>query len=243
LTPSLFDLPVRPPEVARCAVLIFEQAGEKPFTDELRNRIAGRSALLKLEGLTPHFGSMERDPIHPSAIYLAVDGLESQPLLLRLAPNATPSSGLFPKSILIGRMPGPNGIEIVANAIPFGHNSGEAIRTFATKINSAFEPRPAGSRSAIIVKSKSPETVLPAAYEEFRAILKVRGLNLAGAEDSMVARWAAIRAGWREGFITDSKEAVPASQLNERSRAICMLEIEEPSSAAQLIDQCSQFLL
>jgi hypothetical protein len=243
LTPSLFDLPVRPPEVARCAVLIFEQAGEKPFTDELRNRIAGRSALLKLEGLTPHFASLERDPIHPSAIYLAVDGRASQPLLLRLAPNATPSSGLFPKSILIGRMPGPKGIEIVANAVPFAHSSAEAISTFAAKVNRAFEPRPAGVRSAIIVKSKSPETVLPAAFEEFRAILKVRGVNLAGAEDPIVARWAAIRAGWREGFVTDSKDAIPASQLNERGRAICTLDIEEPSSAAQLIEQCSQFLL
>lgn len=229
--------------MARCAVLIFEQVGEKALSDDLRSRIAGRSALLKLEGLVPYFGSLERDPIHPSAIYLAVDGLESEPLLLRLAPNATPSSGLFPKSILIGRMPGPKGIEIVANAIPFGHNSSEAIRTFATKINQVFEPRPAGSRSAIIVKSKSAETVLPAAFDEFRSILKVRGLNLAGAEDAMAGRWAAIRAGWREGFITDSRDAVPASQLNERSRAICRLEIEEPSSAAQLIEQCSQFLI
>jgi hypothetical protein len=242
LTPSLFDLPVRPPVVAECAVLIFEQIGDRPVTDELRNRVAGRSALLKLEGLTPFWASLERDPIHPSAFYMAVDGLAAQPMLLRIAPSATPSSGLFPKSILIGRMPGPKGIEIVANAVPFAHTNAEAISTFVAKVNREFAPRPASAHSAIIVKSTSPQTVLPAAFEEFRSILKIRGLNLAGASDPHVASWAAIRAGWREGFITEGKDAIHASQLTERRRAICLLEIEEAAQTAQQIEQCSRFL-
>jgi hypothetical protein len=144
---------------------------------------------------------------------------------------------------LIGRMPGPNGLEIVANAIPFAHTNTEAIATFAAHVNHVFEPRPAGARSAIIVKSKSPETVLPVAFDEFRSILKLRGLNLAGAEDSLAATWAAIRAGWREGFITHAKDAATPSQLTGRSRTICILDIEEPALAAQQIEQCSQFLL
>lgn len=243
MTPSLFDLPVRPPEVAKLAVLLFEQVGDKPLTDELRRRVAGRSALLGLEALAPKFGSLERDPIHPSAFYIAADGLQSRPLLLRIAPCTTPSSGLFPKSILIGRMPGPKGIEIVANAIPFAHTSTEAIEMFVLKINPAFGAQPAGVRSAIIVESATPETMLPAAFEEFRSILKLRGINLAGAGNATVAAWAAIRTGWREGYVSEAPEAIPASELIDRRRAICRLYIEEISQAAQQIEQCSQFLL
>ncbi len=243
MTPSLFDLPIRPPEAAKLAVLVLEQAAEKPLTDEIRNRIAGRAALLKLENLKPWFGSMERDPFHPSAIYCMVEGVESQPFLLRLAPNATPSSGLFPKSILIGRMPGPGGAELVVNAVPFAFSSGATIAAFTAKVNRAFQPRPRGMRSAIIVESLRPETVLPAAFDVFRGILKQRGLNFAGAANTQVGSWSAIRSGWREGFVSDTKDALPAAQLKERQRAVCVVQINEPSEAAMEIEKCSRYLL
>jgi hypothetical protein len=243
VTPTLFDLPIRTPEAAQLAVLIFQQAGDKPLTQDIRNRIVSRSILLKLDTIRPYFQSLERDPIHPSAIYLAVDGIDAQPLLLRLAPNATPASGLFPKSILIGRVPGPGGLELVVNAVPFSHLNGEQIRTFATQVNRAFQPKPASSRSAILVESKSPETVYPAAFGAFRDILNERNLNMAGFTDADTAMWAAIRVGWREGFITNAQETVDAGQLNERQRAVCKLRIDTPDLAAALIDQCSQFLL
>jgi hypothetical protein len=247
LTPTLFDLPIRTPEAAQLAVLVFEQAGDKPITPDVRNRILSRAVLLKLDTIRPYFGSLERDPIHPSAIYLAVDGIEGQPLLLRLAPNATPSSGLFPKSILIGRVPGPGGSELVVNAVPFSHLSAEPIRTFSTQVNRAFLPRPTGSRSAIIIESGHPETVYPAAFAAFRTILTERNLNMAGFSDPQTATWAAIRAGWREGFVaanqTPAEEIVPFAQLKERQRAVCSLTIDSPDQAAGLIDRCSQYLL
>ena len=71
--------------------LIFEHAERKPLTDELRNRIAARASVLKLETVTPWFGSLERDPVHPSAYYLAVDGPDSAQLLY-LAPATAPTS-------------------------------------------------------------------------------------------------------------------------------------------------------
>jgi hypothetical protein len=238
MTPSLFDLPIRAPEAAALATLVFEQAGEKPMTDDIRNRIAGRSALLALGSIKPYFASLERDPIHPSAVYLAIDGLEGQPLLLRMAPAGTPSSGLFPKAILIGRMPGPKGIEMVINASPYD----DTIQVFAEKVNRAFLPRPQGIHSAIVVRTAAPRAVLPAAFEFFRTILKSRGLNLAGVENIRDGIWAAIRTGWREGYISDAKEAIPAAQLTSRVRAICILSLDDPSEVPERLEQCSQFL-
>jgi len=198
MTPSLFDLPVRTGEAAELANLILETAGDKVLTEDVRQRAAARAKLLTLESIRPYFASMERDPIHSSAIYLACDGLEGQPLLLRIAPARTPSSGLFPKSILIGRVRGPKGVELVINAIPFGPGEREAVKVFATEVNPAFQPRPAGNRSALIVETGAPEI----AFESFRAVLKARSLNVAGIADAHLGMWGAIRTGWREGWVT-----------------------------------------
>lgn len=173
-------------------------AGPKPLTEETRARIASRAAVLKLEATRPHFGSLERDPVHASAIYLAIDGIADEALLLRMAPAATPSSGLFPKSILIGRVPGPGGVELVINAIPFGPNDESAIKTFAEKVNRAFLPkRGAAAPFAGGVMPADPE----AAFREFRAVLKSRGQNVATFHDLITGLWGAIRTGWREGWV------------------------------------------
>ncbi len=202
MTPSLYDLPVRTAEAAELANLVLEIAGEKSLTDEIRHRIAQRSKMLSLPNTNPHFASLERDPVHPSAIYLAIDGMEHQPLLLRMAPASSPSSGVFPKSILIGRVRGPRGAELVINAIPFAREDHHAVKQFATEVNPAFQPRPAGNRTALIVKTNNPE----AAFQAFRSILKERNLNIAGIEDATLGAWAAIRTGWREGWINQDSD-------------------------------------
>ncbi|MDQ6677601.1 MAG: hypothetical protein M3Z09_09935 [Acidobacteriota bacterium] len=198
MTPSLFDLPVRTGEAAELANLVVETAGDKVLTEDTRQRAAAQARMLTLESIRPHFASMERDPIHSSALYLACDGLDGQPLLLRIAPASTPSSGLFPKSILIGRVRGPRGAELVINAIPFGPGERDAVKVFATDVNPAFQPRPAGNRSALIVETNAPET----AFEAFRVVLKARSLNVAGVADAHLGMWGAIRTGWREGWVT-----------------------------------------
>src|SRR5579863_9329612 len=102
MTPVPLDLLLRPPEAAELANLIFELAEAKPLTDEVRNRIAARAAALKLQSVTACFGSLERDPVHRSTYYLAVDVREGPPQLLHMAPAGAPTSSLFHGTLLIG---------------------------------------------------------------------------------------------------------------------------------------------
>jgi hypothetical protein len=204
MTPVPLDLPLRPSEAAELAILIFEQAERKPLNDEVRNRLAARAAVLRLETVTPYFGSLVRDPVHPSSYYLAIDAGRGEPLLLHLAPAAAPTSSIFYKPLLIGRMRRPNGPEIVVNAVPFGPSDHENLEKFVSQIGGAFLPRPQGFGPAIAASSD-----LPAAFDAFRAILKRSGQNLAATAASSAASardfyyaglCAAIRAGWREGY-------------------------------------------
>jgi hypothetical protein len=195
VTPVPLDLPLRPAEATELANLIFDHAERKPLTDELRNRLAARAAVLKLETITPYFGSLERDPVHPSAYYLAVDGHNS-PQLLYLALATAPTSSIYHKPLLIGRMRRLNGPEMVINATPFGPTDRENVETFAARINTAFHPQPQGARSTITVEDDAP-----AAFAFFRTLQKRTGKNLAAlAGDYHTALWAAIRAGWRAGY-------------------------------------------
>jgi hypothetical protein len=204
VTPIPLDLPLRPSEAAELAILIFDQAERKALNDEVRNRLAAQAAVLRLETVAPYFGSLVRDPVHPSSYYLAVDGGRGEPLLLHLAPATAPTSSIFYKPLLIGRMRRPNGPEIVVNALPFGPSDHENLEKFVAQIGAAFLPRPQGQRPAIAVSG-----ALPAAFEAFRAILKRSGKNLAAtaADPAASSRdfyyaglCAAIRAGWREGY-------------------------------------------
>jgi hypothetical protein len=204
VTPVPLDLPLRPSEAAELAILIFDQAERRSLNDEVRNRLAARASVLRLETVTPYFGSLERDPVHPSSYYLAVDAGQGEPLLLHLAPATAPTSSIFYKPLLIGRMRRPNGPEIVVNAVRFGASDHENLEKFVSQIGAGFLPRPQGLRPAIAAASD-----LPSAFEAFRAILKRTGKNLAAtvADPAVPSRdfyyaclWAAIRAGWREGY-------------------------------------------
>src|SRR5262249_52871999 len=179
VTPVPFDLPVRPNEAGELANLIFEHAGEKPLSDDIRNRLAARATALKLESIKPYFGSLERDPVHRAMFYLAVDGQDGQPLLLHIALASSPASAIFPKALLIGRMRRVGGPEMVVNASPFSPEDRENVSKFATEINQAFLPRPQAAQPAIAVGNRHPEISLPAAFDAFRTILKRTGRNLA----------------------------------------------------------------
>src|SRR5262245_7202022 len=227
------DLPVKASEAASLAELIFDQAEGKLLTDEIRNRLAGRAAALQLTTLKPYFGSLAKDPVHPSSYYLAVDGRDSQPLLLHIALASAPTSGVYPRALLIGRMRAA-GREIVVNSIPFSSDEWANISQYARQIDRAFLPRPQGARPAIAVGNRHPEISLPAAFDAFRTILKTTSVNMASTvqlsatremtiDEAIAARdgenptaaghtrvsirhlyhaglWAAIRAGWREGY-------------------------------------------
>lgn len=195
MTPVPLDLPVRLQEAAELARLIFDEAQGKRITAELRNRIAHRAALLCLETIHPWPGSLAREPIHHGTYYLAVDasgpGMPG-PYLLHMAPPAAPTSGIFPKPLLIGRT-----AHAVINAIPFGPADRAHVAAFIARIDPAVAPRPLGMRGAIAAAAD-----LPAAFEVFGDVHRRAGKNLAavcgvGLE---TAEWHAIRAGWREGY-------------------------------------------
>ena len=203
MTPVPLDLPLRPPEAAEVANLVFWLAEHKPLKEEVRGRIGSRLAAMGLESLRPYPGSLERDPVHHSTYYMAVDGQNGEPLLLHMAPAAAPTSSIFPKPLLICRMRQTNGPEIVLNAIPFGPGDYESIELFAAKIDPAFLPRAQASRPALVATANFT------AFEGFRAIWKTTRKNLASiamapgqtpAEFYYAGIWAAIRAGWREGY-------------------------------------------
>jgi hypothetical protein len=199
VTPVPFHLPVRTGEAGALARILYEHA-TRPLTDDLRNRLAVRAAALKLETIRPYFGSLERDPIHPEAFFLAVDGIDAQPLLMRFAPGSTPSSGLFPKAILIGRLRvGPQ--ETVINAVPFGPANSERIRTFAWRVTPPLLPK---------VQGVKPTLTLPVqagVFEHFRAIAKPLGLNVAAVSGNLDAiLWEAARSGWREGYSAETND-------------------------------------
>ena len=234
MTPVPLDLPLRPSEAAELAHLVFDLAESKPLAEEVRSRIAARGAVLRLETVTPWFGSLERDPVHPSSYYLAVDGAAGEPLLLHMAVAAAPTSSVFFKPLLIGRMRRPNGPEIILNTVPFGPAEQERLAQFAGRIDSAFLPRPHGSRVAVTMESRDPEKELPAAFEAFRAVWKRTGKNIAavavppgtGARRFYYAAlWAAIRAGWREGYcagvtISSKEEARDAAMFSKLTVAV-----------------------
>ena len=188
MTPVPFDLPLKPGDAAELAGLIFEHADGKPLTEEIRGRLAGRAAAMRLESVQPHFGSLEPDPVHRSAYYLAVDGYGGRPLLLRLARASWPTGALFPEQILIGRMRLPSGGEIVINAAPFASTDRQNIATFAARVNPAFLPRPQGAQPAIAAGNRHPEICLPAIFSAYRSILKSSGLNLASTSQLSATR-------------------------------------------------------
>ncbi len=209
MTPAPIELPLRPSEAASLATLVYEQVDGRKLTDDLRARLAGRSSTLGLRTVAPHFGSLEADPIHPAAYYLAVDGLagaEPVPLLLHMAPAASPAAGLFPKPLLIGRMRPVAGREIVLNAIAFAPADTQAVSTFATAITTAFLPRAHGAVPLIWVDTGGDPAAACEALNAFRSLQRATGLNVAGLRLSSAALefwplvWAAVRAGYREGY-------------------------------------------
>ena len=222
MTPVPLELPLRPAEAAAVANLVFDLAERRPLTPELRTRLAARSAVLRLAAMTPHFGSLARDPVHPSTYYLAVDGTAGEPMLLHMALANAPTGSLFAKPLLVGRMPRAGGPEMVVNCLPFGPADRDALETFASATDPRLLPRPLSPRPAIAVESDRPEVDFPLAFEAFRALNKRTGRNLAalsgGPGAYAAGLWSAIRAGWRDGYGMGT--AIPTGDADETKEAI-----------------------
>lgn len=259
MTPVPLELPLRPAEAAELASLIFDQVERQPLTDEVRNRLAARAAVLRLSTITPYFGSLERDPVHPSAYYLAVDGENRMPQLLYIALSSAPTSSIFHQPLLIGRMRRHHGPEFVVNSIPFGPSDHENVEKFAALIDSSFLPRPQGLRAAIAIAGFPT-----AAFEAFRTILKRTGKNVAavcpgdgaaGPDAYYAGLWAAIRAGWRgeysagieiaaefrDGTLDSTRSTILNAAGYTRFAINTSSLLREPASGAALEEQFEAF--
>lgn len=200
-------LPIRPSEAAVLAELIFEQAEGRPLTGEIRQCLERSVAALGLTSVRPCFGSLEREPEHASAYFVAVDGLSSgceEPLLLHLAPAAEP--GDLPHGLLIGRMRPGGGREIAIYSSPFGPTDDGQIAAFVESAGRCFLPRPQGAAAALRVELTEPAGVAQAALQAFSEVSGASGCRrlailLPGRAECFWAMvWAAIRAGYRDAY-------------------------------------------
>ncbi len=202
---------VRASEAGAVAELLLQQVEGRVLTGDVRSRFAARVKSLHLSSFTVLAGSLQKDPIHPSVYYVAVGTPPEagSTMLLRIALASSPSSGLFPNALLIGRMRTTSGDEIVINAIPFAPSDCVNVRTFVDRMDTAFAPRPQGTASAIEVNASL------GAFEAFRTILKSTGTNLASvcSAESETAMWCAVISGWREGY-TASVDAMPGDAID-----------------------------
>ena len=233
------ELPVRASEAAALSEVVFHVTEGRRLTDDLRNRIAGRVETLGFETIRPYMGSLQADPIHPNCFFVAVDAVRggvAKSYLLRLANANAPSSGLFQKSILIGRMRPGGGREIVINAAAFGPENHHTVRTFAFEVDRLFLPRPAGTAFAIA----SPDAD---SFAAFRGMHQESGLNAAAfAGDWHDGLLQAIRAGWREGYalpgpvitLSDTADAT-ATVLDHVGYTKLVLDVSQvPAGTARL---------
>ncbi|MCZ2150778.1 MAG: tagaturonate epimerase family protein [Bryobacterales bacterium] len=225
-----FELPVSASEASALADLVFQMGDGRTLSGELRQRMGNRLAALGFETLVPYPGSLQRDPTHQSVYYIAADGrATSSPrqLLLRIALATSPASGLFPESVLIGRMRPAGGREIIVNGIPFSPSDTRHILTFAEQVDRAFLPRPQGAQSSITVGGSHPESKFPAAFTAFRDIHRKTGRNFASvAGPYETCLWAAIRAGWREGYNAEAP-AIDIAGAGEDETAACVEAIRD----------------
>ena len=233
MTTVPFDLPLRPAEAGTLAELIFEHAEGRPLTDDIRTRLAGRAATIGFESLQPYIGSLERDPVHPSSYYVAVDS--AAPLLLHIAAASAPTGSIYAQALLIGRMRSARGPEMVINAIPFAPTDHENIRKYTEHAGRAFLPRPQGPRSAIATGEP--------AFDAFRSILKTHGVNLASVSGEYYSTvWAAIRAGWREGYTISPGLLLPQSAKEIIRHAAGCTRFVAPASNLQLMQELFDFI-
>ena len=253
-------MPLRSSEAAAIADVLFQSVDElaksgRKLTDDARHRWAGRLKNIETPTVRVYPLSLEQDPIHPSSYYLAVDGLNHgvvTPLLLRLGLASSPASGLFPKSVLIGRMRPAGGREVVVNAIPFGPTDEEPVRTFTEQVTKSFQPRPQGAQPALIV----PVAAASLAFEAHRRIVRDTGQNRASfaADFASAARadigvlWAAVRAGWRDGYnlgVTGIPAQTSSHEPLESLGAFTRFSVEakDLAAAAAVYDHLRRFKL
>jgi hypothetical protein len=246
MNPVPLELPVRAVEAVRAAEVVLKSCEGKQLNDDVRGRAGARLSTLGLTSVIAYTASLARDPTHSEAYYMAVDGLGAgarTALLLHMTLASSPTSALFPKPLLLARMRPAGSPEIVVNAIPFGPEDRPQIQTFVERVDHSFLPRAQGATPAVTLGGERPEVLFPAAFEAFRTILRTMAVNLASLSASRTnlytAIWAAVRAGWREGF---SLEAAPVEVSGTAGTEVAR-SIDAAQSALEQAAVSSRFVL
>ena len=189
------SVPVRAHDASQLADLIFQFAEGRTVDDALRRMLAARATQTPFESMTVYWGSLAADPVAKSTYFVAVDG--KSPVLLHIALSSAPGSGLFPHSVLVGRMRTPRGLEVVVNAIPFAAGDSDRILVYAQQLDRTVLPGPQGVDTLFIAAGRDAND----AFGQFRAVRRKYGLSVAAWTGPMEeGLWGAIRHGWREGF-------------------------------------------
>ena len=195
MMPDSLDVPVPAREASLLADLIFQFAEGRTVDDALRRMLASRATQIPFAGMRVHWGSLAADPVAKSTYFVSVDGKSS--VLLQVALSSAPGSGLFPHSILVGRMRTPRGLEVVVNASPFAASDIERIRVYGQQLDRTVLPGPQGVDTLFLAAGSGADE----AFGQFRAVQRKYGLSVAAwAGPVEEGLWGAIRHGWREGF-------------------------------------------
>jgi len=219
---------VTPVQSSALAALILDSAKGQPVTDALRGDLAKRAAVLPLEGARPLLASLERDPADPSAYYVVSEGPPAE--LLRVTRAGVSSTPFTPENrdqvrwfaeqvnrAFLPRPQGPLAAVAVGNRHPevslpaafeafrillgkTGKNLASTVQLSATREMTTDEA----------IAGRDGENPTAAGHTR----VSIRHLYHAGL-------WAAIRAGWREGYNAEADHfIVTGSNADEIARSV-----------------------
>lgn len=198
--------------------VLFEEAGDRELSDEIRGRIAERAGSVPGDWRVL-FPSLTRDSNDAGTLHVVADrnGDERQSTLLTF----TRGEG--------------GGVQVQEQS--FLPTDRDTVRTVAGK-DSRLLPRPQRELPAVATGNRHPEIALPAVFDAFGRVLDETGVNMASTvqlsatremtiDEGIAARdgenpteightrvsiehlyhcglWAAVRAGWRHGYSAEA---------------------------------------
>ncbi len=212
MTPSQFLPPVKPSEAVVLADLIFRITQSRPWSNDLRARLASSLPTISLDSITPFPQTLAPDPTHASTFFVVVhskSGAAPGHWLLHMAPASAATTPLFPNPILLARVRPAGEREIVVNAIPFEEN-------LAAIVNGLHPQLLARSTSVHSIHSKPVNADLTQFLRNFP-----KHSNLLPAIRTSTPEWQVyaplLLSNWRDGFVAilEKLREVPTASAAE----------------------------
>ena len=196
MTPSQLLPPVKPSEAVVLADLIFRITQGRPWSSDLRGRLASSLPTIRLESITPFPQTFAPDPAHASTFFILVHSRSGDSpgyWLLHMAPASAATTPLFPSPILLARVRPAGEREIVVNAIPYEEN-------LAAIVNGLHPQLLARSTSVHNIYSKPLDADLAGFLKQFP-----KRSNLLPALRTTIPGWQVyaplLLSNWRDGFV------------------------------------------